>query len=264
MRLQREDATTIPDGLASRGPDIFAISQYNKSIGHLKQHTALSTFENLEITLMCCLVFICLETARGNADASRTHIFHGLEIIQKLVSSTFFLYCSIDDKDERIRSLENAACLHGFNPSRLSKTEWRHLLHFFGELELGAALYDDRTVPVISLLVLDLDEWFVEQVPEFRSVDEMTQACLHWYFHVFARLYRTAPYKGNARWWASPKQQRLHERLLLWGRKLSQRIDEFLTGPYAPESEESLEFCSVRIIYHGTLRLLGGEADRPL
>lgn len=248
MKLRNKDAGCQ---LTNHIQELFTITQYNKSIHHLKQHTALSTFENLEITLVCCLIFICLETARGNTKTTQIHISNGLRIIDKLVSNNFLLYCILDNQDERYIRLEKEAYRQGFKPSRLSKNEWYHLLRFFAQFELGAALYDSRTKPSMSLRVLAMTEFFMEFVPEFRSVDDVSSATSHWYSHVFARLYTTAPHRGDVKWWADPEQKRIHERLLSWGRKMLRRLDEFTNGPLAPHPKQVNEFCSVSLLYDG-------------
>ncbi|KAK9802423.1 hypothetical protein SCARD494_00356 [Seiridium cardinale] len=127
MKLRNAGIAAIPEDIAEN----LVINQYSKSTRHLEQHTALLTFENLEFTLICCLTFIYLEITRANTDGSRIYVIKGLEIINKLVSERFFLYCSINDQDGRNRDLENTACRPGFNPSRFSRTECRHLLYFF-------------------------------------------------------------------------------------------------------------------------------------
>ncbi|KAH8202735.1 hypothetical protein TruAng_003111 [Truncatella angustata] len=242
MKLQNESS---PDASANQYPENFSINQYNKSIHYLKQYTTDLTFENIETTLICCLIFICLETIRGNVKATRVHLTRGFEIIDKLVSNSFFLFCSVPEDDQRVQDLQNNACRQGFNPSRLSKIEWYSILRFFIELELGATLYDSTTVPSMSLRLLSLGEFFVEEVPRFQVTVDATSACSHWYYHVFAYLYKTAPYKGDTDWWMQPEQQRLHTRLLSWGRNLLRRIDEFTYQPFAPGPERNVEFCSL-------------------
>lgn len=58
----------------------FALQQYNKAISCL--HKRLSEGPQSEqITLMCCVLFICLEFLRGNIDGAISHLHSGVEIM---------------------------------------------------------------------------------------------------------------------------------------------------------------------------------------
>jgi len=58
----------------------FALQQYNKAIYCLNQRLAKGP-QSEEITLMCCVLFICLEFLRGNIDTAISHVQSGLEIM---------------------------------------------------------------------------------------------------------------------------------------------------------------------------------------
>lgn len=59
--------------------DLVFLKQYNKSIKFLQ-----SSHENLEVssTLICCVLFICLENFSGNYDKSLAHLQSGLSILE--------------------------------------------------------------------------------------------------------------------------------------------------------------------------------------
>jgi hypothetical protein len=58
----------------------FALHQYNKAISCLNRHLSEGP-QSEEITLMCCVLFICLEFLRGNIDTAISHLHSGLEIM---------------------------------------------------------------------------------------------------------------------------------------------------------------------------------------
>lgn len=58
----------------------FALQQYNKAISCLNQRLSEGP-QSEEITLMCCVLFICLEFLRGNIDTAISHLHSGLEIL---------------------------------------------------------------------------------------------------------------------------------------------------------------------------------------
>jgi hypothetical protein len=245
MKLKKEQSAISSSKLTTPAPEHFVLVQYNRSIHHLKQYTKHLTFENLEVALLCCLIFVSLETARGDTEATRRHLSSGLKIIDKLISTDFFLFCSIDENDTRSHLLEKTAFRSGFRPSRLSKNEWQHLLHFFSQYELGAVLYDRKTKPVISLRVLDMAIFFSTEAPQCSSPVDISKSCSHWQFHVFALLHQATPYKDDVEWWAGHEQRRMHEGLLSWGQSLLRRIDEFMKNPVGPVPKQSIEHYSV-------------------
>ncbi|ETS75227.1 hypothetical protein PFICI_13711 [Pestalotiopsis fici W106-1] len=242
-----EKSQNGPEHEGQRTSDHFVLLQYNRSIQLLKRHTEKVTFENLEIILICCFVFVCLETARGNNEVMQIHLARGLDIIRNLVSTDFFLFCNIEESDVRVPRLERDARRQGFRPSRLSRGEWNQLLRYFGEYELGAYIYNKDSVPSISMRILELDDLLVAEVPEFRSQEDVSAAYTNWTFNVFALLHETEPYRGNAEWWSQSRQSHLYTKVLSWGRQLQQRVEEFMGGPQGPKSDGSIEYCKLLI-----------------
>ncbi len=58
----------------------FALQQYNRAIACLKERLSEGP-QPEEVTLMCCVLFICLEFLRGNIDTAMSHLHSGLEIL---------------------------------------------------------------------------------------------------------------------------------------------------------------------------------------
>ena len=62
----------------------FALQQSNKAIQHLSTKLAMAPPSG-EVILICCLLFICLETFQGNYQAAITHLNSGLRILGSLI-----------------------------------------------------------------------------------------------------------------------------------------------------------------------------------
>ncbi|KAM3065207.1 hypothetical protein ACMFMG_010399 [Clarireedia jacksonii] len=53
------------------------LQQYNKSIRHIR---TLPAENQVQVTLTCCIIFVCLENARGNHERALEHLESGLKI----------------------------------------------------------------------------------------------------------------------------------------------------------------------------------------
>jgi hypothetical protein len=62
----------------SSGEMLF-LKQYNKAIQHLRSS---QDFQAVSATLICCILFVCLENFRGNHDTALAHLQSGLKILQ--------------------------------------------------------------------------------------------------------------------------------------------------------------------------------------
>ncbi|KAI1461585.1 hypothetical protein F4805DRAFT_453471 [Annulohypoxylon moriforme] len=125
--------------------ELFMIQQYNLSIYHLQQHVQPgSPPESVEITLICCLVFVCIETSRGNEAAALAHVANGLQIIKALPPDSELVHFPPDSRGDRNRfgggGSSSSTSTSGSSP-RISRSDWRQLLDFFLALEPSAATY---------------------------------------------------------------------------------------------------------------------------
>ncbi|KAI1143215.1 hypothetical protein F5Y05DRAFT_408669 [Hypoxylon sp. FL0543] len=125
--------------------ELFMIQQYNMSIYHLQKHVQpTSPPESVEITLICCLVFVCIETSRGNEGAALAHVANGLQIIKALPPESEFAYSSGSGEDStKTSSSKHSSSITTANgPSpRISRSDWQQLLDFFLALEPSAMTY---------------------------------------------------------------------------------------------------------------------------
>ncbi|KAI1415807.1 hypothetical protein F5Y13DRAFT_206737 [Hypoxylon sp. FL1857] len=125
--------------------ELFMIQQYNMSIYHLQKHVQPSSPpESVEITLICCLVFVCIETSRGNEGAALAHVANGLQIIKALPPESEFAYSPSSSGSSARNSSSShsssSAASNGPSP-RISRSDWQQLLDFFLGLEPSATTY---------------------------------------------------------------------------------------------------------------------------
>lgn len=75
------------NGLKNPSPsDAFAVQQYTKSMHMLRQRLTHGE-QSQTITLLSCVMFVCLEFLRGNKVSAITHLRSGLEIIRAQIPS---------------------------------------------------------------------------------------------------------------------------------------------------------------------------------
>ncbi|KAI0854356.1 hypothetical protein F5Y00DRAFT_222897 [Daldinia vernicosa] len=162
-----EDAYQCADQL-----ELFMIQQYNLSIYHLQRHVQPgSPSESVEITLICCLLFVCIETSRGNEAAALAHVANGLQIIKALPP----------DSNSSGRNNESRSSSHqGYSgsgsgsgsmatslPPRISRSDWRQLLDFFLTLEPSTVTHDFSNSQPASPSCPPAATW--ENTPEWYS-----------------------------------------------------------------------------------------------
>lgn len=63
--------------------DVFILQQYNKSIRLLVENLSAATSTNLDLTLITCALFVCLELLRGDYNRALDHIEAGLKILAR-------------------------------------------------------------------------------------------------------------------------------------------------------------------------------------
>lgn len=64
---------------------LLALRNYNMSISHLAQHIAASSSVT-NVTLLACILFVCVEFLRGDEEAARRHFQGGMAIMMDLIS----------------------------------------------------------------------------------------------------------------------------------------------------------------------------------
>ncbi|KAI6090219.1 hypothetical protein F4821DRAFT_229955 [Hypoxylon rubiginosum] len=141
--------------------ELFAIQQYNLSIYHLQRHVQPeSPPESVEITLVCCLVFVCVETSRGNEAGALSHVANGLQIIKTMPS-------------ELTRTSGNSSSSSTPATIRMSRSDWRQLIDFFLALEPNVVAYESLTTsrcPSVDMWTPPSTDYFGE-MPTYWEAD---------------------------------------------------------------------------------------------
>ena len=76
-----EHLNTGPASREESGSSTLFLKHYNKSIGCLRSLRSDQTPQPLQVTLTCCILFVCLENAQGNHDIALRHLRSGLRIL---------------------------------------------------------------------------------------------------------------------------------------------------------------------------------------
>ncbi|KAG0647585.1 Aspercryptin biosynthesis cluster-specific transcription regulator [Hyphodiscus hymeniophilus] len=141
----------------------FALQQSNKAISHLGTQLALAPPSG-EVILICCLLFICLETFQGDYSAALTHLDSGLRILGSLMHQ---------DRHPALASDLPTYHDRGFVENTLAP--------LFTQLDLQASTYLNTRTVNYKLIAKDLDA--APPIPEqFTSLTE-AQECLNSQLH---------------------------------------------------------------------------------
>ncbi|KAH8680938.1 hypothetical protein BX600DRAFT_7855 [Xylariales sp. PMI_506] len=103
--------------------ELFTITQYNNSISALQRHITSPSAESMEVTLVCCLLYIGIEAARGNEEGASAHLSKGVQLLSSFSSGMVqpvYGYSGIETSGAG---------------RRLSREEWRQLIDSFATLQ---------------------------------------------------------------------------------------------------------------------------------
>jgi hypothetical protein len=134
----------------------FALQQSNKAIRHLSTQLSIAPPSG-EVILICCLLFICLETFQGDYQAALTHLNSGLRILGSLMH-----------KDRYPPLPSEMPCYH--DPGFVENT----LAPLFTQLDLQASTYLNTRTVNYHLIAKDLEAVVGPPVPE--TFTSLTQA----------------------------------------------------------------------------------------
>ncbi|KAI0129104.1 hypothetical protein BJ170DRAFT_624008 [Xylariales sp. AK1849] len=222
LRVQRDSSVATNE---TPGLEIFTLQQYNKAIQSLSQQMASSSRKRIEMTLLCCLVFVCLESLRNNRDGATVHLANGLKIIEQLPTSM------LNDVRSQTASKVNS------DQRYMSRSELRQLLECYGDLEFGTQVYSAYAKPVSAPHLYQTNSHDDDTSEDYKDLSHCHAALLNFGHRVFLRLWETLPHRGNKAFWSNPEQIRLHTQLLERARHLIWMVDRFMSGPSAPRQE---------------------------
>ncbi|KAK3361145.1 hypothetical protein B0T24DRAFT_539402 [Lasiosphaeria ovina] len=74
-----------PSTVTEMDPDErLALQHYNKAIAHLRCHFEKKDVRSLRITLISCMVFVCMELLRGEFQTGLAHLQSGLKVLEEV------------------------------------------------------------------------------------------------------------------------------------------------------------------------------------
>lgn len=205
--------------------EAFTLQQYNKAIQSLREPSRGTPLEHVEVLLMCCLIFICIESLRNDKQGSILHLANGLQIIGQL--PTALLAHIVSDTDSDPNNYEE----------RLTRSELKQFLAYFQDLEIGTQVFGAPDKPVLSLRMYEVTKDDDGPREEYKSLQECHTQLIRYGHNVHARIWHTLPFKGDTEFWSRPDQIREHERLVDRGRRVLEMTDRFMANPLAPDPD---------------------------
>jgi len=115
--------------------DTFILRRYGKALYELQCRIASQTPESTEVTLICCLIFICLENLRLNHKNARAHLRNGIRVIEDAVDLEALFWPGTTQNSGRSQRGKN---------SLLSDEEMRGVINYFRHAELCERLYSQN------------------------------------------------------------------------------------------------------------------------
>jgi hypothetical protein len=110
----------------------LALQHYNKAIHFLNQQLANPTRRATEITLICCVIFICFESVRGNYDGALVHLKSGIDILKS---------------NSLAAKMENSDDVPYLDP----QTDENDLIELFTRLDVSASAFLDIQPPQLAM-----------------------------------------------------------------------------------------------------------------
>ncbi|KAK3687544.1 hypothetical protein B0T22DRAFT_489413 [Podospora appendiculata] len=213
------------DGLTREGLDVFTIQQYNLSISKLQRHVGSSSLPSIQVTLVCCLAFICLETLRSNHAGAVSHLLNGINILQSLEPSIFDFLAD-----------RNAWAVQPETSNSNITCDMTDIVRLFGRIEYSACFFVSDIRPVIAergYSYRKFDDGSAEN--SFSTLRDARCAMRCFERDVMARLYETGHHADNPNFWADPSQHRQQVCLRARADRLEALVSQFMrSSSFAP------------------------------
>ncbi|KAI4596753.1 hypothetical protein KJ359_005095 [Pestalotiopsis sp. 9143b] len=212
--------------------EAFTLQQYNKAIQALRGPIPGTPIVQVEISLICCLAFMCIESLRNNKQGSVLHLENGLQIIGQLPTELLAYVVSSKADSDPNRYDE-----------RLTRSEMKQFLAYFQDLEVGTQVFGAPAKPVLSLRMYEITKDDDGPWEEYKTLHQCHTTLIRYGHNVHARIWQTLPYKGDQEFWSRPEQIQEHTRVLDRGRRVIEMTDRFMSSPAAPDRDRDRAGC---------------------
>lgn len=180
VERQGTGSSTVSAASEGNSPHQIALQQYNAAITQLARIMATRGTCNTEIILVCCFLFVCIETLFGNLEAARKHCEAGLKVYRNWLSNP-----NLDQEEES----------HTLSSSNPRYCIWR----LAAELEEILEDLNDPTLAKMDLLSIETeDPWrFDSNVERFLSAEHISSALLFLHRKLKYLIHATAAHQAG-------------------------------------------------------------------
>jgi Fungal specific transcription factor domain/Fungal Zn(2)-Cys(6) binuclear cluster domain len=127
------------------------LSNYSKAISHLKPHFSTMDRPSIRVTLIACVLFVCVEFFRGHLKTAQNHLQNGLKVLREMQTPS-----SMDD---------DGIIFPKHFPELID--DW--ILEVFSRLHIQVALFNPNGLyPILSFCSSGLES----PLPRFRCLNE--------------------------------------------------------------------------------------------
>lgn len=127
---KRESLNGSSQGSSDGAPDEqerFMLQHYIKATSHLQHHFSIKDGRSLRVSLITCVVFICLELLRGRFKTAQTHLQNGIKVLREMHNPS-------NVNENRYLSL---------NPSHEAADDW--IVEVFSRLNIQVMLFNQSS-----------------------------------------------------------------------------------------------------------------------
>jgi Fungal specific transcription factor domain len=162
---------------------VETLLQYNKAIRQLRTYLSSRERPSIKVALICCALFYCFESNRGNYESAVAHLRNGLAILRDALAG---------------RTSEMLA-----RPIEEWPEDLQKLVQFFIRLDLQATVFHEGRVPMIEFTSYDerIGAKDIVATDTFRSLHEAQLALdkirnQTWRFSSINAAYKHVPAEG--------------------------------------------------------------------
>lgn len=222
-----------PEGQSLDADSILAIRNYNMSINHLAQHMAASSALT-DITLLACVLFVCVEFLRGDEEASRRHFRGGMAILMNSMSSS-----------------------GGTNTSMVRPTPMRHVMSpMFNRMEMLSTLFGNEPTWRYPVALADTVPATFQSLGHARnSITHLMNLSLRFIRSVYLSKYEPSSTSPSA----TSQQAALLHHLALW----EERLSTYRTSHTSELTSIDMYACNVLGIGHIVAKIWVSTALTP-